>query len=174
MIRPIKNTEMILAAIVVALLLLILGVLGGVGHSVDWLGTPAPQQSATAKQAPILPTAELSSLSNTWQTPLFSTNRSPDVPLRKLHQVSSLADLTLTGVILNGEKQVAFIRQKNGPALKVHRGERLPSGWTLYRLSPLQASFTLDGRTESLSLPVLRLPPPSIALPTSVSHESTP
>lgn len=174
MIGSLKSVEMALAAIAAALLLLIAGVLGGVGHSADWLDARAPRQNAAAQQAPSVPAAELTSLSNTWQTPLFSTDRSPDVSLRKSQQASSLAGLTLTGVILKGELQVAFIRQKSGPALKVHRGERLPNGWTLDSLTPLQARFTLDGRSESLNLPVLKLPPPSTEPPISLSNESTP
>lgn len=174
MIGSLKSIEVVLAGSIAVLLLLILGVLGGVGHSSDWLEARTLHQNATAQQAPIVPVAELISLSNTWQTPLFSTNRSPDVSLRKSQQTTSLAGLTLTGVILNGDKQVAFIRQNSGPALKVHCGERLPNGWILQSLSPLQASFMLDGRTESLSLPVLKLPPPSTEPPISLSHESTP
>lgn len=169
-----KTVEMTLAAIAALLLLLVIGVLSGVGHSADWLPARAPHGSTSEQQAPTVPIAELSSLSNSWQTPLFSTDRSPDVSLHKSQQASSLTGLTLTGVILNGDVQVAFIRQKSGPALKVHRGERLPNGWTLESLAPLQARFTRDGRTETLSLPVLKLPPPSTEPPISLSHESAP
>jgi general secretion pathway protein N len=174
MIGSLKSVEMVLAAIAAVLLLLTISVLSGLGHSADWLEARAPRQNVAAQQAPKVPTAELASLSNTWQTPLFSTDRTPDVSLRKSTQASSLAGLTLTGVILNGDMQVAFIRQKSGPALKVHRGERLPNGWTLESLTPLQARFTLDGRSESLALPVLKLPPPSTEPPISLSNESTP
>lgn len=174
MIGSLKSFEMILAAVAAVLLLLIAGVLSGVGHSADWLDARAPRQNTAAQQPPNVPAAELASLTNTWQTPLFSTDRTPDVSLRKSTQASSLAGLTLTGVILNGDLQVAFIRQKSGPALKVHRGERLPNGWTLESLTPLQARFTLDGRTELLTLPVLKLPPPSTEPPISLSNESTP
>ena len=174
MIRSLKTTELILAATAAALLLLIVGIFRGIGHSADWLDARAPRHNVAAQQAPNVPAAELASLSNTWQTPLFSTDRSPDISLRTSKQASSLVGLTLTGVILNGDLQVAFIRQKSGPALKVHRGERLPNGWTLDSLTPLQATFTLDGRSESLNLPVLKLPPPSTEPPISLSNESAP
>ncbi|WP_268796936.1 general secretion pathway protein GspN [Pseudomonas huanghezhanensis] len=174
MIGSLKTVEVALAGVAALLMLLIAGVLGGIGDSADWLPARAPRSNAQAQSAPHVPVAELASLSNTWTSPLFSTDRSPDIALRKSGQASSLAGLTLTGVILNGDVQVAFIRQKSGPALKVHRGERLPNGWTLDALTPLQARFVLDGRTESLSLPVLKLPPPSTQAPISLSNESAP
>lgn len=169
-----RSVEIITAAIAAILLLLILGLLSGAGQGADWLEARAPHQNAASQQAPKVPAAEFASLSNTWTTPLFSSDRSPDASMRKSGKASSLAGLTLTGVILNGDMQVAFIHQKNGPPLKVRRGERLPNGWTLQSLSPLQATFTLDDRTESLTLPVLKLPPPSTEPPISLSNESTP
>jgi general secretion pathway protein N len=174
MIPSLKTNELILAVTAAVLLLLVIGVLSGMGHSADWLEARAPRQNNVAQRTPNVPDADLASLANTWRTPLFSTDRGPDVPLRKSQQASSLAGLTLTGVILNGPMQVAFIRQKSGPPLKVRQGQRLPNGWTLQSLSALQANFTLDDRTESLSLPLLKLPPPSTQPPISLSNESAP
>ena len=174
MIGSLKMVEVILAGIAALLLVFIAAMLAGAGHAADWLPARASHAGAVTQPAPNVPVAELGSLENTWQTPLFSTDRSPDVALHKSKQAASLSGLTLTGVILTGDVQVALIRQKNGPALKVHRGERLPNGWTLQTLNPLQAVFTLDGRSETLSLPVLKLPPPSTEPPISLSNESTP
>lgn len=174
MIASLKTAELGLIATAALLLLLIAVVLAGAGHSPDWLPATMPRQADASRQAPSVPVAPLSSLANTWHTPLFSTDRTPDVSLQKTQQVSSLKGLVLSGVILTRDVQVAFIRQNNGPALKVRQGERLPNGWTLQTLTPLQATFTLDGRSETLSLPVLKLPPPSTEPPISLPRESAP
>ncbi|EPM81434.1 general secretion pathway protein N, partial [Pseudomonas syringae pv. actinidiae ICMP 18886] len=68
-------------------------------------------------------------------------------------QATSLAGLTLTGVIMDGSLRVALIKQASGPALKIRQGDRLPNGWTLDRLEPTQATFKLDERTQILRLP---------------------
>jgi general secretion pathway protein N len=175
MIRSLRPLELALAVIAVLLLLLIGAVFSGLAHSPDWLPAQAPRQSsAAAEHATTAQNVELQSLANVWQQPLFSTDRSPDIALHKSQQASSLNGLSLTGVIINGDLQVAFIKQKSGPALKVRRGEKLPNGWTLQQLSPVQADFILEGRSESLSLSVPRLPPPSTTPPISLPHEPAP
>lgn len=174
MIASLKAAEFGLIAVAMLLLLSIVCVLGGVGHSPDWLPAAIPLQRDDSRQVPGVPVAQLSSLANTWQTPLFSTDRSPDATRYQLEQTSSLNGLSLSGVILTRDVQVAFIRQNNGPALKLRQGESLPNGWTLQTLTPLQAVFTLDGRNETLSLPAPKLPPPSSEPPISLPYESAP
>ncbi len=95
------------------------------------IGLPeqAPRNPVDQKaQAHSAPSATLDSLANTWKTPLFSPDRSPDVAVRNADvQASSLAGLTLTGVIMDGSLRVALLKQASGPALKVRQGERLPA-----------------------------------------------
>jgi general secretion pathway protein N len=175
MIRSLRPVELALGLSCVVLLMLIGLVWSGVGHSPDWLPAQAPRDASTATQ-PAMAAApvELQSMSNVWRQPLFSPDRSPDVSVRKEQQATSLSGFSLSGVIINGDLRVAFIRQKSGPALKVRQGEKLPNGWTLQQLSALKADFVLDDRTESLSLLVPRLPPPSTEPPISLPHETAP
>ncbi|MBA1231810.1 general secretion pathway protein GspN [Pseudomonas viridiflava] len=170
--RPLEWTLLGIAAVLAALAALILS---GAAHSPDWLPEQAPRTSAD-RPAPTYsaPTVALDSLANTWKTPLFSTDRSPDLAVRKSDvQASSLAGLTLTGVILDGTLRVALLKQASGPAVKIKQGDTLANGWTLDRLDPMQATFSLDGRTQTLRLPAPRLPPPSTTPPISLTNDST-
>lgn len=80
----------------------------------------------------------------------------------------------MTGVVLNDALRVALLKPADGPALKVHQGQTLPNGWRLEHLTPRHARFVLDGRTQTLSLKALRLPPPSTTPPITLPHEPTP
>ncbi|SHM70383.1 general secretion pathway protein N [Pseudomonas asturiensis] len=170
--RPLEWTLLSVAAVLAALASLILS---GAAHSPHWLPEQAPRDPVDrAAQTHSAPTATLDSLANTWKTPLFSPDRSPDPAVRKSEaQATSLAGLTLTGVILDGTLRVALIKQASGPALKVRQGDRLANGWTLDQLDPMQATFSLDGRNETLRLPAPRLPPPSTTPPISLTNDST-
>ncbi|MCD5995505.1 general secretion pathway protein GspN [Pseudomonas sp. CDFA 602] len=175
MIRSLRPFEWSLLGLAALLAGLVAMILSGVAHSPDWLPEQAPRnptdQSAQVRSAPV---ATLDSLSNTWKTPLFSPDRRPDIAIRKADaQATSLAGLTLTGVILDGSMRVALIRQASGPALKVRQGERLANGWTLDTLEPMQATFSLDGNTQILRLPAPRLPPPSSTPPITLTNDST-
>ncbi len=171
--RPLEWTLLGTTAVLTALATLILS---GAAHSPDWLPEQAPRNPVDrAAQTHSPPTATLDSLANTWQTPLFSTDRSPDKAVGKSDvQVASLSGLTLTGVVLDGTLRVALLKQASGPALKVIQGDRLGNGWTLEQLDPMQATFSLDGRTQTLRLPAPRLPPPSTTPPISLTNDSTP
>jgi general secretion pathway protein N len=171
--RPLDWSLLGIAALLTGLIALMLG--GGV-HSPQWLPAPQPRDSsgptAVVKHAP---TASLDSLSNTWKTPLFSPDRSPDPAVRQAGvQATSLTGLTLTGVIIDGDTRVALLKQSGGKGLKVRQGDRLPNGWTLEDLGPMQASFGLDGRLQVLRLPAPRLPPPSTTPPITLTNDSTP
>ena len=88
--------------------------------------------------------------------------------------VSSLSSLTLTGIVLDGDLRVALLKRADGPPLKVHQDQTLPNGWRLEHLTPRDARFVLDGRSQTLSLRALRLPPPSSTPPITLPRESTP
>lgn len=169
--RPLEWTLLGTATLLASTIALILS---GSLHSPDWLPVPAPRDSA-GQAAPVheAPKASLDSLSNTWKTPLFSTDRSPDIAVRQNAQATSLAGLTLTGVIIDGSTRVALLKQSGGKALKIKQGDRLPNGWTLELLDPMQATFSLDGRSEVLRLPAPRLPPPSNTPPITLTNDPT-
>ncbi|KPY85385.1 type II secretion system protein N [Pseudomonas syringae pv. tagetis] len=170
--RPLEWLLLALAALLAGLIALIFS---GAAHSPDWLPEQAPRNPIDQKaQTHNAPSATLESLANTWKTPLFSPDRSPDMAVRKADApATSLAGLTLTGVIMDGSLRVALIKQASGPALKIRQGDRLPNGWMLDRLEPTQATFQLDGRTQMLRLPALRLPPPSSTPPITLTNDST-
>lgn len=153
---------------------LMVGILSSVGDAPQWLPAPAPSTHAKASAKVLAaPDASLESLAGTWQAPLFSPDRSPDRAVGHA-QASSLSSLLLTGIVLDGELRVALLKPADGPALKIHQGQRLPNGWQLEQLTPREARFVLDGRTQTLSLKALRLPAPSTTPPITLPHESTP
>ena len=73
-------------------------------------------------------------------------------------QVASLANLTLSGIMITGNLQMAMLKQTGGPTLTVRLGQALPNGWRLEHLTPQYARFALNGRTQTLSLYGKRLP----------------
>lgn len=175
MIRSLRPLELTLFGITALLAALAALIISGAAHSPGWLPEQAPRNPVDrAAQTHSAPTATLDSLANTWETPLFSTDRSPDKAVGKSDvQVASLSGLTLTGVVLDGTLRVALLKQASGPALKVKQGDKLGNGWTLEQLDPMQAIFSLDGRTQTLRLPAPRLPPPSTTPPISLTNDST-
>jgi general secretion pathway protein N len=174
MIKSLRGTELFLIALAIVLALLIALITSGAADSPDWLPEGTPRNLAdSGGKTHVAPKASLQSLSATWQSPLFSTDRTADRSTAKA-QASNLAGLTLTGVMIDGDLRVALIKRADGPPLKVHQGQALPNGWTLEKLTPTQADFSSDGRTQSLSLRALRLPPPSQTPPISLPRESTP
>jgi general secretion pathway protein N len=173
MIGSLRSTEWTLLGLAAALGLVIAGIVSGVADSPDWLPEAAPRSLAEQTKAQAAPSATLQSLAQTWQAPLFSTDRSPDRSVGKA-QAANLAGLTLTGIMLDGELRVALIKRADGPPLKIHQGDALPNGWKLEKLTAMQADFSSEGRTQTLSLRALRLPPPSQTPPISLPRESTP
>jgi general secretion pathway protein N len=162
--RPLTVALLALASVLVACLAW-LG--AGGGQSLTWLAEPEAGQRAahsTGPTAPRPPSLTVDQLQVAWQRPLFSPDRSPDAatpgpgPTR-------LEGLTLSGVVLDGAgadaPRWALLHRQDQRALKLRLGDTLDNGWTLSQLTPRVATFTRQGQSQTLSLPVLRLPPPS-------------
>jgi len=136
--------------------LLMAVILSSIGDEPQWLpAAPLATQPSANLQTP--PTVALADLAGTWQAPLFSADRSPDRAVGKA-QVTSLSNLTLSGIMITGNLQMAMLKQADGPPLTVRLGQSLPNGWRLEHLTPQYARFALDGRTQTLSLYGKRLP----------------
>jgi general secretion pathway protein N len=160
-----------LLAVALVLLVLIALVLNGTWQSADWLPAEPDHRPAVVTKTPALPRVELPRLANAWQTPLFSVDRRPDLQQAAQQAASSLSGLTLTGVLLDGTVQLAFIKPATGPGLKVRLNGPLPNGWTLRAINPTSATFAFGERTETLTVRRLRLPAPSTPPPLSLSRE---
>ena len=162
---------LVLAACLSGALLLLLS---GAGQNAEWLPAPSshPVSNVGAKSV-ALPAMPLEQLASSWQHPIFSPDRQPD--LASAPQASSqFTGVLLTGVILDGQAQWALLRLADKRSVKLKVGDALDNGWTLSHLDPLQATFTHQGQSRLLSLPVLRLPPPSKAPALTLPHVSAP
>lgn len=147
-------------------------ILSSIGDEPQWL-PEAPVCAHPATQVQVAPNVPLDNLAATWQAPLFSPDRSPDRRVGKA-QVSSLANLTLSGILITGNLQMAMLKQADGPALTIRLGQTLPNGWRLDHLTPQYARFSQDGRAQTLSLYAKRLPPPSSRPPLTLPREPLP
>ena len=58
--------------------------------------------------------------------------------------------------------------------LKLAVGSTLDNGWTLESVTPQNATFSHQGQTRELRLPLLRLPPPSKVPPITLPNVPTP
>ena len=84
MIRSVRPLELTLLGITALLAALAALIISGTAHSPGWLPEQAPRNPVDrAAQTHSAPTATLDSLANTWETPLFSTDRSPDKAVGK-------------------------------------------------------------------------------------------
>ncbi|AZE62084.1 MULTISPECIES: general secretion pathway protein GspN [Pseudomonas fluorescens group] len=156
MIGSLRPLEWSLLGLAGLLGLLMAVILSSIGDEPRWLpAAPVPAQPSVSVQA--APALALQDLAATWQTPLFSPDRRPDRVMGKV-RVASLANLTLSGIMITGNLQMAMLKQADGPALTVRLGQTLPNGWRLEHLTPQYARFALDGRTQTLSLYGKRLP----------------
>ncbi|WP_213877906.1 type II secretion system protein N [Pseudomonas sp. dw_358] len=108
-----------------------------------------------------------------WQQPLFSPDRQPDLA-RASAASTSLDGLALGGVMLHGKEQWALLRQRDKRALKLQPGDRLDNGWTVQQLTATSVTFQRQGQTQTLNLPVPRLPAPAAAPVLPPSHVVTP
>ena len=165
------TVERALTAAALTMLVLIALVLNGTWQSADWRPAEPDHRQAIVTKTRAIPRVELPSLANAWQTPLFSVDRRPDLHPSAPQAASSLAGLTLTGVLLDATVQLAFIKPATGPGLKVRLNGLLPNGWTLRAISPTSATFGLGERNENLTVRRLRLPAPSTPPPLSLSRE---
>ncbi|WP_447554373.1 hypothetical protein [Vreelandella sp. EE22] len=96
------------------------------------------------------------------QRPIFSPERQPD-PDRAVVTANPLSDVALTAIFQEGETQWVYLDEPGKAVTRLDRGETLDNGWTLEQLSPQTATFVRQGQTQTLSLPMRRLPPPSKA-----------
>lgn len=167
--RPLEWGLLGLAGLLGALMAVILS---SIGDEPQWLPEPATRAHRSVS-VQVAPNVALQSLASTWQTPLFSPDRSPDSVVGKA-RVSSLANLTLSGIMITGNLQMAMLKQADGRPLTVRLGQTLPNGWRLEHLTPQYARFALDGRTQTLNLYAKRLPPPSTRPPITLPREPLP
>lgn len=134
----------------------------GAGQAVAWLPAGQVPEPAPAARSPTLLALPSQSLALTWQQSIFSPDRQPDLVAGK-RQASSLDGIRLTGVIIDGPAQWVLLRMPDDRHLKLAVGSTLDNGWTLAAATAQQATFTHEGQARTLSLPLLRLPPPSKA-----------
>lgn len=138
-----------------------------------WLAPQARVSNAAAKPPARLVEPASEQLAAVWQHPLFSPGRQADAH-GPLGQAPALAGMTLSGVLLDGERRFAYLREGRQPATKVALGSTLASGWTLSQLDATRATFTRAGQSHTLSMPLLRLPPPSTAPAITLAPTTTP
>lgn len=147
-------------------------ILSSLGDEPQWL-PEAPVRAHPVTPVQVAPSVPLESLAATWQAPLFSPDRSPDRIVGRT-QVASLANLTLSGILITGNLHMAMLKPADGPVLTIRLGQTLPNGWRLEHLTPQSARFSLDGRTQTLSFYAKRLPPPSNRSPLTLPREPLP
>ncbi|MDH4846014.1 general secretion pathway protein GspN [Pseudomonas sp. BN505] len=142
-------------------------------NSPQWLPRQKPTAITTPRPPAPLPELAQSARATTWNQPIFSVDRQPD-PQRQGQRTSVLANLALSGVVLDGQSRWAYLHEGHKPARKVALGTTLDNGWTLTELTALTATFTRAGQTHTLSMPLLRLPPPSKAPAITLPRIETP
>nr|WP_314483094.1 hypothetical protein [uncultured Pseudomonas sp.] len=145
----------VLGAVFIVLLL-------GAGRAEHWLAADQPRHLQAIPTPKPLPTLTTQDLSLSWQQSMFSPERKPDL-VSGQGGSAALQGVALTGVVIKGQAQWALLRLADKRSLKLAVGKALDNGWTLTALSPLQATFMYQGQIRQLSLPVLRLAPPSTA-----------
>ncbi|WP_460135261.1 hypothetical protein [Pseudomonas sp. S1_E04] len=172
MIGPLRPLEWGWLGLAGALGVLMAVILSSIGDEPRWLPEPVARAHPTASVR-VAPSVALENLAATWQAPLFSPDRSPDRVVGNA-QVTSLANLTLSGILITGNLKMAMLKQADGPALTLRLGQTLPNGWRLEQLTPQYARFAQGGRTQTLSLYAKRLPPPANRPPITLPREPLP
>ncbi|CAG8863355.1 hypothetical protein PS627_00293 [Pseudomonas fluorescens] len=138
-----------------------------------WLA-PKRAAQATATPPPAPPPELAHALrAATWTRPIFSPDRQPD-PQGASAAAQPLSRFSLTGVVLDSTSQWAYLREGSHRPIKVALGAVLTSGWTLSHLDAQSATFIRDGQTHTLSMPLLRLPPPSKTPVLTLPRTTTP
>lgn len=138
-----------------------ISLLMGAGQHVDWLPAGATREAAPVKPPQAMKTLSSQALALTWQQSMFSPQRTADRVAGKGQ--ASLDGIRLSGVIINGQTQWVLLRMPDQHTLKLAVGSTLDNGWTLTGATPQHATFSHQGQTRELRLPLLRLPPPSKA-----------
>lgn len=134
----------------------------GAGRAEHWLPANAPRERPANPAPQPIPTLTAQELKLSWQQSIFSPDRKSDFVTGNA-EAAALQGVVLTGVVIDGQAQWALLRLANKRTLKLAVGTALDNGWVLTELGPLQATLMYQGQTHQLSLPVLRLPPPSTA-----------
>ncbi|MGY2376514.1 hypothetical protein ACW9IB_18615 [Pseudomonas sp. SDO524_S393] len=172
MIGVLRPLEWGLLGLAAGLGVLMAVILSSLGDEPQWLPEPTGEAPVSAR-VQVAPSVPLQALATTWQAPLFSPDRSPD-RLSGKAQATRLANLTLSGIMITGNLQMAMLKQADGKTLTLRLGQTLPNGWRLEHLTPQSARFALDGRSQTLGLYAKRLPPPSTRPPTTLPREPLP
>lgn len=162
-----------LGAATVALAAVAVSLSMGAGQEIDWLPAGEARQVAPAAGPAALPQLSAQALTLTWQQSMFSPNRKPDLVSGK-SQASSLDGISLSGVIIDGASQWVLLQLPQKRRLKLAVGSTLDNGWTLDSVTPQNATFSHQGQTRELRLPLLRLPPPSKVPPITLPNVPTP
>lgn len=143
----------VLASTAVALAVLCLVLLAGVGRGVRWdaprTSPPLPDAQAGSLPVPV----PLSQFAMVWQQPLFNPDRKPVA--RSAKGGASLGDMQLTGIIMTPALHMALLHAKGGDSdVRVRQGDTLPDGsWKLVELKPRAAVFESAGGRTELELP---------------------
>ena len=141
-----------LLALIGVLMATIVAQVLGLGRDLTWLpplanDLPEPLVSDATPAAP-----PLQALANTWEHPLFSPGRQPDVRPLGDTTPASLQGMVLTGSLVTDTLRVALLRDASGKEVSVAQGKALANGWTLERLDPTEALFVLEGQQQRLRL----------------------
>lgn len=162
-----------LGAATVALAAVAVSLSTGAGQDIDWLPAGEAREATPTAGPAALPALPAQALALTWQQSMFSPDRKPDLVTGK-SQASSLDGISLSGVIIDGASQWVLLQLPQKRRLKLAVGSTLDNGWTLDSVTPQHATFSHQGQTRELRLPMLRLPPPSKVPPITLPNVPTP
>lgn len=144
----------VLAGVAIALAVLLMVLLAGVGRGVRWdPPRPTPPLPDTREGSNLPVPVPLAQFAAVWQQPVFNPDRKP--AMRSAKGGASLGEMQLTGIILTPALHMALLHTRGGDSdVRVREGSSLPDGsWKLVELKSRSAIFESgSGRTE-LELP---------------------
>jgi len=143
-----------LAAATLALGVLLLVLLSGVGSGVHWNPPLPPAALPTLRaHANLPPPRPLDEFAQIWQQPIFNADRKPT--LHTADGGGNLGDMQLTGIIITPNLRMALLHDKPGNRdIRVRQGAALPDGgWTLVEVKPRSVVFDNAGSRTELNLP---------------------
>ncbi len=167
------SLTLVLGAVTVALAAVAVSLSMGAGQEIDWLPAGEARETAPTAGPAALPSLPAQALTLTWQQSMFSPDRKPDLVTGK-SQASSLDGISLSAVIIDGASRWVLLQLPQKRRLKLAVGSTLDNGWTLDSVTPQNATFSHQGQTRELRLPLLRLPPPSKVPPITLPNVPTP